>query len=342
MAVKRSSQPTPKWLYRFLDWMRATPLSGILVAVVIFAISAVSLHWAAWQFGNLAWYKVDTQLLFPALWLPSNLLFWLWLDNLAKSAIGTFASDIGKNKQKTNRIYIDFISIREPIGLVLLVFGLVVGVGDSIQRAASFGVTQLPVVLLMSTGPILGGFFELAAVYRLIRQLFRVNALYKDVKKINLFNLWPIYALSRYGYTLAFAFILVTVMIDLVFTLLGVEAVGLTYIIYTLITSLVIFLAPLVGINARLRREKAQELQRLGDQLNSVYNETEGAVRSRKLATVPALRNAAGAIKEQMEAVQKVATWPWNPGSLRNLLLPVLLPLFLAVVQRYLLSFLGF
>jgi hypothetical protein len=342
MADTKSSQPTPRWLYRFLDWMKATPFNGVLFAVVIFLISAGSMHWASWVSGSLAYYKIDTQLLFPALWLPSNLLFWLWLDSQAKSAIRAFATGIGKSEAEANRIYVDFISISERMGLVLLAAGLVLGFGDSVQRAESFGVTALPLVLLISIAPIVGGFFELTALFRLFRQLLLVNALYKNVKKINLFNLWPIYALSRYGYTIALLFILATVLIDLVFTLLGVQAIGLSYIVYTMIVSLIVFIAPLMGINTRLRSEKANELQRLGVQLNSIYNETETAVRSRKLAKVPALRAASGALKEQMESVQKVATWPWNPGSLRNLLLPVLLPLFLAILQRYVLSFLGF
>lgn len=334
--------PSPKWLYRFLDWMKTTPFNGIMVAVAIFVISAGSMHWASWQSGFLARYQVDTELMFPALWLPSNLLFWLWLDGLARSAVQAFATGIGKSEQEAKKIYIDFISIREPIGLVLLVAGLGAGIGDSIQRATTFGVTQWPLALLISIGPILGGFFELAALFRLFRQLLLVNSLYKNVKKLNLFNLWPIYALSRYGYTIALLFILATVLIDLVFTLLGAQAIGLTYIVFTLIVSLVVFIAPLLGINNRLRTEKGHELQRLGIQLNSIYNETETAVRSRKLAKVPALRTASGALKDQIEAVQKVATWPWNPGSVRNLLLPVLLPLFLAIVQRYILTFLGF
>lgn len=336
------SQPTPRWLYVLLDWIKGTPLNGVLVAASLFVISAGSLHWAAWQAGSLAQYQIDTELLFPALWLPSNLLFWLWLDNIAKSAISAFARGTGKSEQEAKEIYTDFISISETMGIILLIAGLGLGLGDAFQRMTSFGITQLPLVALISIGPILGGVFELSTLFRLLRQLLRVNALYKDVKKINLFNLSPIYALSRYGYTIAFVFILVTVVIDLIFTILGTEAIGLTYIIYTVIISLVVFLAPLIGINNRLRTEKSNELQRLGIQLDSVYNETEAAVRNRKLAKVPALRTASAALNERMEAVKKVATWPWNPGSLRNLLLPVLLPLFLAVLQRYLLTFLGF
>jgi hypothetical protein len=341
MPTKNSQQPTPRWLYRVLDWIRSTPLNGALVVVATFLISAGSLHLAAWQSGSLARYQVDTQLLFPALWLPANLLFWFWLDAIARNAVTAFTSGIGKSKQETERIYIDFISISEPVGLLLLVAGLILGIGDSVNRAATFGVTQLPLTLLISVGPILGGVFELFSLFRLLRQLFLVNALYKNVKKINLFNLWPIYALSRYGYTIAFLFILATVLVDIAFTLVGAQVLGLAYIVYTLIISLVVFIAPLLGISARLRREKEQDLQRLGVQLNGIYQETETVVRGRKLAKVPALKNAASALKEQMEAIQKVATVPWNPGSLRNLLLPVLLPLFIAILQRYVITWLG-
>lgn len=322
--------------------MRSTPFNGVLFAIVLFVISAGLLHWGAWQSGSLARYQFDTLLLFPALWLPSNLLFWFWLDAIARNAITAFAGGIGKSKEETKRLYVDFISISEPIGFILLVAGLVIGTGDSITRAATFGVTQLPLVLVMSLGSILGGVFELFSLFRLFRQLLLVNALYKNVKNINLFNLFPIYALSRYGYTIALLFVLATVVIDLLFRFLGGADLGFIYIVYTLIISLVVFIAPLLGINRRIRREKEEELQRLGVQLESVYSETEAAVRNRKLAKVLPLRAAAGALKEQMDAVQKVAPWPWNPGSLRNLFLPILLPLFIAILQRYVLTFLGF
>ena len=97
----------------------------------------------------------------------------------------------------------------------------------------------------------------------------------------------------------------------------------------------------MLGINARLRREKQSDLQRMGSELNAIYQETEAAIRSRKLAKVPALKTASSALREQMDTVQKVPTWPWNPGSLRNLLLPVLLPLFIAILQRYVVTLLG-
>lgn len=340
MADKKSLQPSPSWLYRFLDWMRSTPLNGLVVAVAIFLIGAGLIHWPQWQTGRLPVFQFDTQLLFESTWLPGNLLVWIWLDLIAHNAIYNFAIGTGKTKQEAQAIYVAFISIHPTIAWVLLAVGLFLGLGNVVTQG------EIPagnlLFMLAAAGPVLGSVMELFSVFRLIRQLVQVDVLYKNVKSINLFNLWPIYSLSRYGYTLALVFILVTVLVDLVFRAVGGEGIAFAYIVYTVIVSLLVFLAPLFGINNRLRTEKAHELQRLGIQLNSIYNETETAVRSRKLTKVPELRNASSALKDQMETVLKVATWPWNPGSLRNLLLPILLPLFIAILQRYVLSFLGF
>jgi hypothetical protein len=103
MAEIKSMQPTPRWLYRFLDWMRSTPLKGVLLAIAFFLIGAGLLHGAAWQSGGLARYQLDTQLLFLALWLPASLLFWFWLDGIARNAINDFSDGIGKANQKQKK-----------------------------------------------------------------------------------------------------------------------------------------------------------------------------------------------------------------------------------------------
>ncbi len=339
--MAKSPEPTPRWLYRFLTWFQRTPFNGVLLAVLIFLISAVLYHWASWQAGGLPKYQIDAGLLFPALWLPANILFWLWLDSVARTAIQNFIQGQGGNLAEVNKTFVGFISIGEIAGFVLLAGALTLAPFDAIQRATSYGITQPLTIILISLLPALGSVIEGLSLFRLIRQLFLVNSLYKDVKKVNLFNLWHIYALSRYGYTIALVFILATILMDAIFSLLGAGSIGFGYILYTVGLALIIFIAPLLGINRRLGNEKQRELQRLGTELNLVYGETEEAVSSRKFAKISDLRIAGTAIREQMESVSRVATWPWNPGSLRNLLIPVLLPLFLAILQRYVLSWLG-
>jgi hypothetical protein len=342
MANRKSLHPSPKWLYRFLDWVDRTPGKGALWALVVYLASAGFTHAAAWWAGNLPHFELDANLLFAASWFPSNVLVWLWIDRVARSAIQDFAKGIGKSNAETTRIETDFVSLSPIVAALLAGFGAVISYVDAANQAAAAGIAQWAAIFIFSLPAMLGGAIELLTTFRLGRQLILVNRLYNEVKDVNLFSLWPIYALSRYGYTLALFFILLTVTFDLILILITGNGFGLAIIAYTLIISIVVFLAPLFGISARLRREKEQDLQRLGVQLDQVFRETEAAVRRRQLGKVPALKTAASALKEQIEAVQKVATWPWNPGSLRNLLLPVLLPLVIAVVQRYVLSFLGF
>jgi len=42
-----------------------------------------------------------------------------------------------------------------------------------------------------------------------------------------------------------------------------------------------------------------------------------------------------------MEIVQKIRTWPWQTETLRNLLTPLLIPIFVYLVQRVLGGVLG-
>jgi hypothetical protein len=39
--------------------------------------------------------------------------------------------------------------------------------------------------------------------------------------------------------------------------------------------------------------------------------------------------------------VQKTSTWPWQPETIRNLLTPLLIPLVVFLMQRFLSSWFG-
>jgi len=65
-------------------------------------------------------------------------------------------------------------------------------------------------------------------------------------------------------------------------------------------------------------------------------------VRSRKFAQVDKLRNSIPALKDQLEIVRRSSTWPWQPETLRNLLTPMLIPVVVYILQRYLGALLGF
>ena len=59
------------------------------------------------------------------------------------------------------------------------------------------------------------------------------------------------------------------------------------------------------------------------------------------LERVDPLHKAMDALQAESAELGKVATWPWAPGTLRNLMGAVLLPIFLWLIQYGLQRLLG-
>lgn len=342
-------EPSPRPLYRFFGWLRATPLGGWLVGFGLFLALGLFPQAVFWLIGIQPVGQFSLFNAVPAIFIALNLIIWLWMDRLASAAFNDFGHLEGLPAARTQALLTDFISVGPALSRLTLIAAVLGGFAFSILTAPSNGFTpglNLEFLLFLAL-TLLTNAFWLLAVVRMARQVFRMNRLFAEVKDINLFNLWPIYALSRYGSNLGMIFIGTASVVASLF-LLGTEPTSFlrpfaTFVVFNSVTAaLIIFLTPLVGINRRLRREKEDILHRLGDELKILFAETEAAVRERATPRISDLRAASAAVREQMEAIQKIPTWPWNPGTLRNLFLPIMLPLLIAILQRYVLTALGF
>lgn len=343
------TERSPRWLYRFYDWLRATPLGGWTGGLAVFLVLWLVPQSIAWATGAQVFPRFDLFNAVPAIFISMNILVWLWMDRLAETAITDFGRMEHLPREHAQALLTDFVSLGRRLALTTLILGAVAGTAFSFMTATANGVPMgfnvNFIVFLLFT--VLTNVFWFMAVTRMARQIYRMNRLFAEVKTINLFNLWPIYALSRYGANLGMIFILAASLIVSLFLLGSSQTSFLhsfsTFIIFnSLSAALIIFLTPLAGINRRLRREKENVLHRLGDEMKVLFDETEAAIKAREAGRIGEFRTASSALREQMEAVQKIPTWPWNPGTLRNLFLPILLPLLIAILQRYVLTALGF
>lgn len=340
MANPPVTRATPRWLYRFIDWSNSTPIQIWGVAIVFYIASGGLLHLARYLF-EAGSPQFDAGLFFPGIYFTILISFWHWTNLLAHSFLETFGRGVGKRTAEIKRIHTDFISLSERQSAVLFILGIFLAIFYAQDFIRQFGFTQLASMVALFLVALPASVLQLYSMFRILVQLVKLTELYNEIKDINLFNLKPVYALSRYSYSYAFIGMLTVVLIDSV-SLLQHESIDWANHILSLGLVLVLLVAPTLGIGRRLRAEKDKDLQYLGNQLNSLYDETSLMVKRRKLATIPQLNSAAMALERQIEKVQKIPTWPWNPGSLRNLFIPVLLPLLIAILQRYALTLLGF
>lgn len=160
----------------------------------------------------------------------------------------------------------------------------------------------------------------------------------------DIFNPGAVYAFSRYGasaggiiFVLNYGLILLTFP-EFFFSSAAGYALQFSYVLLMLL----VFFAPLAQINGRMRRKKEELLNRIGEDQRTMNDKLHASVNSKNFAGLNDLRNAVAALKDQREVVQKLPTWPWQPDTLRNLLTPLLIPVFVYLVQRFLGAFFGF
>lgn len=84
-----------------------------------------------------------------------------------------------------------------------------------------------------------------------------------------------------------------------------------------------------------MRSEKDKVLSEIGQNLDSVNKKINAVVKRGRYSEVNSLRNSALALKENWDLVKRIPVWPWEPETLRNVLLPLLLPVIVYLLQRF-------
>jgi hypothetical protein len=341
MATKTSGY-SPRWLYAILNWIRRTPLGGWLLAIVWIVGLAALYHWRAWQMGLVPQGELHRYLLGIGFWNVGTVFMILSLDRIAETSLREFGALGAKNQKEIQRLTYNFISIPEKEFMLAFVVGLVLyaPLAFLTYPVSMPGLFTIFPVLTISILILIQAILLPLLMYRSYKQLRSVQRLYRELPQVSLFNLAPIYALSRYTSWIPIFLVFLSVGGGL---LVAPEAIVFAIPTYAAIAifGLLVFLLPLRDIQQRLRREKARMVTELSLQIEVIHKKVQQAVNQNKLGKLGELRTAASTLKEEMDFVQKLATWPWNPGTLRNLLIPILLPLLLAIAQRYVLTWLG-
>jgi hypothetical protein len=102
------------------------------------------------------------------------------------------------------------------------------------------------------------------------------------------------------------------------------------------------FAWPLWGVHELLEHEKGRRLSAVQQRLEAVLGELQRRVDTGELPGVSDLKNALDGLVAGQAALEKIPTWPWPPGTLRNLGAALLLPLILWIITRLLERLLAF
>jgi predicted permease len=342
MPAKRTPRPTPAWLFRFFDFLRRIPFPLGLLALLIFIGGGIAMHLEAWRLGLVPRGQINSYLATISLYNVGYLGAWMWLDSRARVALTAFFRYQGKSQAQVDAAFNDFVSVRPVLAEIMLIGGSIMGYLTMLQfREFQPLIGKVfPLWDLVSWVPVSG--FTILMLFRTLRQAFLMTRYFEDLD-LDIFNPAPVYAVSRYSSQASVTLLVIN------YALLYASVPDLllsryAFVFHGLImgVSLIYFFVPLASINQRMRAAKSALLAELGGDIKRVYQHVHSGVTRQRFAQVNSLRTSVGALKDELEIVQKIPTWPWQPDTLRNLLTPLLLPIVIYLSQRYVGTFFGF
>ena len=334
-------KPTPRWLYALHAFIQRLPIPPWLLGVSSSVVAAIVLHLEAWRLG-----VVPSGVIEPYLITVGNypiLLFaaWFFLDAQARFILTAFFKRNNKGLAKLEIVLADFISLPGWLAVPALMVGLLFGYFNY-QLALSLS----PLAGRVSPAYELLGFLLVGGWVglmfpRALRQALLLRRFYAEVK-VNIFNTAPLYALSRYSSQSSLALVLLNYMIILISLPQFLNTTnGYITSIMLVGSVLALFFVSVSGVNRRMRDEKDRLLSELGEGLNNETARLVRATRSGKYSEMGEIRNTISSHKESLDLVRKISTWPWEPETVRNLLIPLLFPVIVFLIQRYLGALIG-
>ena len=339
--------PGPAWAY-FLTWGVAT----------YFLISAV--QWLAGTYPPGAFSRVHA---FGAFLTPYAIALIHYLDRSAAAAMKRFRPALRGDDSLAARL--TYLLTTLPAQLALAVSLIVMVGGTAIAGGASYllrpaGASATSVgdalgqgfVALFQIGPTPVSYAVTFAVLVLnwwvggtlalhtVRRLALVARIYKRHTTVDVLKQGPLYALSRLtSQTTIGAVLLVYGLASIpVYVSQPLGALTVAAIILLAVAS---FALPLVGVHNVLAGEKERLLEGIADRLHTAGDELHRRIDAGKYQGMDELNKALAGLEIERNMIAAMPTWPWQPETLRTLLIALLLPLAVWLTQYILQKVLG-
>ncbi|MEO8095734.1 MAG: hypothetical protein ABI632_12505, partial [Pseudolysinimonas sp.] len=174
--------------------------------------------------------------------------------------------------------------------------------------------------------------------YHSIHQLRMISRIYTRHTDVSVFDIGPLYALSRVSATTSVALLIFSYVYLAFYGNWQINSVSNAVLLGgILLVALLTFVVPLWGSHRLLQREKSHRLSEVGRRIEAAADTLHAKIDSREYS------EEAGRIGDVIEGlikeraiVAKAPTWPWDPDALRAVISALLLPVVIWVITRIL------
>ena len=345
MATKRPAESPYElsWIDRFFIQVERLPLPPTIVYVLGYLVFVTAHHIILWTSGALTMYEPSQGILFTiTFWMFLQMAAFHYFQNQAEAALGLFRPALDMSEKEFEKLRFSFVNFSAGPAMIggLLSIAIALGMLFSPYEIVSPLFTSTPLASALTFLLLLGSPFAFGFFYFVFRSLVGINRLYRKVKHINLFNLGPLYVLSRFTSRVGMLFILYLVVNSLTTGAWGSQeagdAIASFYLVYNGLIAILAFVLPLWGIHIRLAMAKEAASTENNQMIQEHFSAIQKNVKQGRIDKLASLRAANAALLEYRQELSKISTWPWDTATLRTFVTTLAVPMTVWIVQQVL------
>lgn len=319
---------------RFLAWVGRLRVPAWFFYLLLLAALIVIFNGLAWIDGTLRLGTFEVYRSSIPFYPVSVLALMHYLNRVARRALAEFRPALGAIDIDYERLEYELVTLPRRGTWATLALSLVL-------TAAYISFTPYLVALFRRSpgvaiveSVVYAFAFGMIAVffYHTIRQLRMVSLIHASVTDVNLFRPTPLYAFSVLTAQSGISLLLLNYFSVLTDPATLVNPALITVVIAASLIAVALFLLPLRGMHDRIAAEKKRLRAEANTRLEATIQQLFSRADSQDLTGVDQLNQLMVSLVTTREIVEKIPTWPWEPGTLAGFISVFLLPLVVRLI----------
>lgn len=328
----------PSWIDRLIQWIDRLPGPAWVFYVVGTLALTLLITVVLWIDGSVPTGSFGSfQGIFPP-FVFYFLALYHYLTRVGSRSLQQYRPWLQADEAELAEIEYEMAALPRGLGWLAIIIALVT-LPSFFLSGQAFGDrdpnTALPYIVAAISAEFFGATI-FCLIIRSLRQLRMVHRLHSRATNISLLKLDPAHAFSGLTARTGIGIILLLALAYLrdpsgfsgTFVVLG-------YIVMA-VPAIVVFFVPVMGMRDRLAEEKKRALDELGDLLQASGDRLDERIREDDYSDLQGVETAMRALIRKREMLEKIPTWPWNPGTVRGFASTLLLPIILWLITRLL------
>ena len=319
---------------RFLGWIDRLRFPAWFFYLALLAVLVVIFNGLAWIDGTLKLGTFEVYRSSVPVYAVASLALVHYLNRVARRALASFRPALGIAEADYERLEYELVTMPRrgtwfTLALSLVFTAVYINftpyLVDLLRRSPWVAVLESLVYAFV---------FGMIAVffYHTIRQLRMVSQIHASATEVNLFRRTPLYAFSALTAQTGIGLLLMNYFSALTDPATFVNLALITLVTAASLIAIACFILPLRGMQGRIAAEKKRLLAEASVRLEETIQKLYTRADSQDLAEVGQINQLMMSLVTTREIVEKIPTWPWEPGTLISFISVFLLPLVARLV----------